>query len=129
MQDRSASEFGVHYCGDDDDKPSIIWWKSNGDVDCDGSHEAGPCKIDPTHQDVTDSTWHNKPIDAQKIPYVVINDDKYFHPESHGIKQLAPVAVICGGQLSWGVFGCVPRPLRQRADLTATRTHLGRLVK
>ena len=106
------------------------------DVDCDGSTESGPvrplrltcgadtaqCHIDPTHQGITDATWHNKPIDAQKVPYVVMcvlyagprptdppsNDDKYFRPSKLGIKQLSPVGVVCktksGPKMTFGVF-------------------------
>lgn len=66
----------------------------------------------------------NAPIDAQAVPYVVINDDsasppsnappalaqclcaEYFSPSKMGIQGLATVGVVCGGKLTWAV--CVP---------------------
>lgn len=61
-------------------------------VDCDGGAPTGPCKSDQTHLSETAfncafsllpkssqllmcATDKNQPVDAQAVPYVVMNDD------------------------------------------------------
>ncbi|KAI5478040.1 beta dna polymerase [Pseudohyphozyma bogoriensis] len=96
---------GTHYCGDSE-SPSYIYWGSNMDVDCDGgSTSDNACSNDPSHQSDTafqDSSGNN--IDAVNVPYVVIDQDDYFDPSKFGVQDLAVVAVVCNGKLTWGVW-------------------------
>jgi len=94
-----------HYCGDRATSPSVVWWKANMDVDCDGGAMTGACGNDPSHQSQTNFEFNGRPMDAQAVPYVVINDQSAFSPARFGFAGLDVVGVICNGQLTWAVFG------------------------
>jgi len=95
----------AHYCGDSSTSPKYVYWMSNMDTDCDGSSLSGPCANDPSHSSQTTFNYQGKPLDAQAIPYVVINDQDSFKPSSFGIQGLAVVGVVCAHVLKWAVFG------------------------
>ncbi|BGP35457.1 hypothetical protein JCM10296v2_007295 [Rhodotorula toruloides] len=75
------------------------------DVNCDGSNKQGPCSNDGSFQGQTAfQDKSGKDIDAQSVPYVVIDQDKDFYPTKFGIEPLSVVAVVCGGKLTFGIW-------------------------
>ncbi|KAL7342785.1 fungal chitosanase of glycosyl hydrolase group 75-domain-containing protein [Rhodotorula toruloides] len=83
----------------------MVWWESNMDVDCDGSSKKGPCSNDESFQGQTAfQDKSGKDIDAQSVPYVVIDQDKDFDPTKFGVQPLSVVAVVCGGKLTFGIW-------------------------
>jgi hypothetical protein len=64
-----------------------IWWRADGDIDCDGGRSA-PCTSDPWYQPETsskDST--GKFIDSAKVPHFVVPlASNGFVPKDYGIK-------------------------------------------
>ncbi|KAG5767038.1 hypothetical protein H9Q72_004881 [Fusarium xylarioides] len=108
---------GAVYCGD---ISGAIYLKgSNGnydnmDIDCDGANNhAGACSNDPSGQGETafKDTVKNYGIpdlDANVHPYVVFGNDgasPSFDPAQHGIKPLSVMAVVCNGQVQYGIWG------------------------
>ena len=85
------------------------------DIDCDGSGGAtGPCANDPSFWHETAFEYKGKAVDAQAVPFVVINDQAAFRPSKFGLNGFEVVGVLCGGQL------CVSRPVV--SVLTPSRT-------
>jgi len=93
-----------HYCGNKAKDPEIVFWLSNMDVDCDG---AGNCADDQDHQDGTAFKFDNKPLNAQEVPYVVLNQGPKFNFITTGLKGLGLVAMVCGTNMDKLVYGCV----------------------
>ncbi|QGI83540.1 hypothetical protein CEK25_010269 [Fusarium fujikuroi] len=108
---------GARYCGD---ISGAIYLKgSNGnydnmDIDCDGANNhAGACSNDPSGQGETafKDTVKNYGIpdlDANVHPYVVFGNDgasPSFDPQQHGIKPLSVMAVVCNGEVHYGIWG------------------------
>ncbi|KAF7187852.1 Endo-chitosanase [Pseudocercospora fuligena] len=89
----------------------------NLDIDCDGaSSGTGACADDPTGQGITAfqyllPQYGINDLDAQIHPYVVFGNDgdcddcSYIDPTEHGMQPLSVMAVVCNGQLHYGVWG------------------------
>lgn len=114
--DRSHS---FAYCGD---IPNAIFLHSqrnggqydNMDIDCDGSNMyGGKCSNDPTGQPETAfkdqvSQYGISDLDATIHPYVVFGNEgavPNFDPQEYGMKPLSVMAVVCDGQVFYGVWG------------------------
>lgn len=91
---------------------------SDMDIDCDGENASeGKCFNDPTGQSITSFQYLVKgydrgvrDLDAHIHPYVVFGntgDKPSYNPRSAGIKPLSVVAVVCGDQLRYGIWGDV----------------------
>ncbi|KAK0382645.1 hypothetical protein NLU13_8614 [Sarocladium strictum] len=107
---------GAQYCGD---IPGAIFLKGNGnydnmDIDCDGANnQAGACANDPTGQGETAfkdtvSGYGISDLDANLHPYVVFGnegDTPSFDPQQQGMQPLSVMAVVCNGQLYYGIWG------------------------
>jgi chitosanase len=108
---------GFVYCGDE---PGLIFLKGPGsdynnmDIDCDGINaSAGDCANDKSGQSQTAfqddvrtfSKGALKDLDANKIPYVVFGNDGGFDPTKFKMQPLSVMAVVCGGQLVYGIWG------------------------
>ncbi|KAK4508261.1 hypothetical protein PRZ48_001999 [Zasmidium cellare] len=94
---------------------------NNMDIDCDGSSNGTlACEDDETGQNQTSFGWlvaqytNNKvkELDAQIHPYVVfgnVPDEKgsspTFNPTDYGMVPLGVMAVVCNGQVHYGVWG------------------------
>lgn len=113
---------GAAYCGD---IPNAIFLKGssgnydNMDIDCDGANNAaGGCANDPSGQGQTSfkttvKTYGIPDLDANVHPYVVFGNEgasPSFNPQSHGMKPLSIMAVVCNNQLVRGI----PVPVRRR---------------
>ncbi|OAA56778.1 endo-chitosanase [Cordyceps fumosorosea ARSEF 2679] len=104
------------YCGD---IPNVIFLKSPGgydnmDIDCDGANRSGgACANDPSGQGETAfkdtvKTYGIPDLDANIHPYVVFGNEggkPSFNAEAHGIKPLSVMAVVCNGQVHYGIWG------------------------
>ncbi|XTI83707.1 glycoside hydrolase family 75 protein [Cenococcum geophilum] len=84
------------------------------DIDCDGLNASeGLCNNDPSGQSQTAfqsevQEFGIADLDAHVHPYVVLGnegEDPSFDPQSAGIQPLSVVAVVCNGQLIYGVWG------------------------
>jgi len=87
---------------------SVIWWKADFDVDCDGGTSA-TCKADPDYQSET-ATVDSKgnPLDASNLPYVVIPGvSNGFDYKVKGLKMGSVVAVVYNNKISYGILGDV----------------------
>ncbi|OAA70197.1 endo-chitosanase [Akanthomyces lecanii RCEF 1005] len=107
---------GASYCGD---IPNVIFLKGDGrydnmDIDCDGANRTGgACANDPSGQGETAfkdtvKSYGIPDLDANVHPYVVFGNDggsPSFNPQAHGIKPLSVMAVVCNGQVHYGVWG------------------------
>ncbi|KAK2591597.1 hypothetical protein QQS21_010726 [Conoideocrella luteorostrata] len=107
---------GAVYCSD---IPNAIFLKGNNnydnmDIDCDGANNAaGDCANDPSGQGQTafvDSVkkFGIPDLDANLHPYVVFGNEggnPSFNPQSHGLKPLSVMAVVCNNQVFYGVWG------------------------
>ncbi|KAF5680531.1 chitosanase [Fusarium denticulatum] len=108
---------GARYCGD---ISGAIYLKGsdgnydNMDIDCDGANNhAGACSNDPSGQGETAfkdtvKQYGIPDLDANVHPYVVFGNDgasPSFDPAQHGIKPLSVMAVVCNGQVHYGVWG------------------------
>ncbi|PYH96447.1 putative fungal chitosanase [Aspergillus ellipticus CBS 707.79] len=105
----------VDYCGD---IPNVIFLhsSSNGgqydniDIDCDGANAARrDCGNDPSIQVQTSFKdqvvqYGISDLDANIHPYVVFGNTN-FDPQQSGMQPLSVMAVVCGGQLYYGVWG------------------------
>ena len=54
-------------CGDRASSPSVVYWRSNMDIDCDGGTKTGPCANDPSWWWQTAFEYKGKPVDAQAV--------------------------------------------------------------
>jgi hypothetical protein len=102
---------------------------ANMDVDCDGDqsdHGDGRCGNSNDTQSITafqylvaeyskEAGHKVSDVNANFIPYVVFGNQgskkgyTTFHPQSHGIKPLSVMAVVCGKKLvpiSWILHAC-----------------------
>ncbi|KAF4338636.1 chitosanase [Fusarium beomiforme] len=108
---------GARYCGDI--SGAIFLKGSNGnydnmDVDCDGANrQEGGCANDPSGQSMTSfmdtvKTYGIPDLDANVHPYVVFGNEgawPSFNPQKYGIKPLSVVAVVCNGEVHYGIWG------------------------
>ncbi|KAJ5698037.1 endo-chitosanase [Penicillium macrosclerotiorum] len=109
----------VSYCGDLD---GAIFLHSEGnggayadmDVDCDGADNgAGACSNDPSGQGETAfkdevSQYGISDLNANIHPYVVFGNSgssPSFDPQQYGMEPLSVMAVVCNGNLHYGVWG------------------------
>ncbi|KAH0562546.1 hypothetical protein GP486_002767 [Trichoglossum hirsutum] len=108
------------YCGDCD---NAIFLKGsrrlydNMDIDCDGLNRlGGKCSNDPSGQGETSfkglvkkySRGAVSDLDASKVPYVVFGNEggrQTFDPRQYGMKPLSVMAVVCGNNLVYGIWG------------------------
>jgi Fungal chitosanase of glycosyl hydrolase group 75 len=85
-----------------------FFWKADMDIDCDGKRTS-VCNenADPWYQNQTSAQdSHGRPLDASKLPYVVIPlPSNRFNYRNRGIHLGQVVAVIYNGKLRFGVFG------------------------
>ncbi|KAI1082702.1 glycoside hydrolase family 75 protein [Whalleya microplaca] len=116
------------YCGDRLKTSNIIYIQGTGgqftnmDIDCDGTQgsaaDDGRCGNSGDTQSITSFAdtvaGYNqgiKDLDANIHPYVVFgnsgskNGYKTFDPTKYGIKPLSVMAVVCGDQLVYGIWG------------------------
>ncbi|MEU8696173.1 glycoside hydrolase family 75 protein [Streptomyces sp. NPDC048680] len=94
----------VPVCG----KNGAVFWKADMDIDCDGQvTTACNADTDPWFQD--DTAFHtsgDKPLSAEKLPYVVVpSSSSIWNYSSAGIKGGGVVAVIYGGKVEYAVVG------------------------
>ncbi|MEU8626013.1 glycoside hydrolase family 75 protein [Streptomyces sp. NPDC048669] len=94
----------VPVCG----KNGAVFWKADMDIDCDGQvTTACNTDTDPWFQD--DTAFHtsgDKPLSAEKLPYVVVpSSSGIWNYSSAGIKGGGVVAVIYGGKVEYAVVG------------------------
>ncbi|PWY93418.1 fungal chitosanase [Aspergillus sclerotioniger CBS 115572] len=101
------------YCGD---IPNAIFLHSssnqydNMDIDCDGTNpNSGNCGNDPSIQPQTTfqdqvSQYGISDLDANVHPYVVFGNTD-FDPQGSGMEPLSVMAVVCGGEVVYGIWG------------------------
>ncbi|MFF3458439.1 glycoside hydrolase family 75 protein [Streptomyces sp. NPDC002730] len=94
----------IPVCG----KNGAVFWKADMDVDCDGQ-VTSKCNADtdPWFQD--DTAFHQsngKPLNAEKLPYVVVpSSSGIWNYSSAGIKGGGVVAVIYNDKVEYAVVG------------------------
>lgn len=117
---------GFGYCADSSRDVVYISGQSsqltNMDVCCDGIQDGpaddGRCETDPSLLSITAFQYlvegygtGQKDLDANAHPYVVFGNTgdtpgwPTFNPQDHGIEPLSVMAVVCGDQLFYGVWG------------------------
>lgn len=80
------------------------------DIDCDGANNSsGDCKNDPSGDDETAfkdqvQKYGISDLDANVHSYVVFGNQG-FNPQDYGMKPLSVMAIVCNGQLHYGVWG------------------------
>lgn len=87
-----------------------VFWKADLDIDCDGQVTAACNKgTDPSfHGDTAFHTSDDKPLNAAKLPYVVVpGRSGVWDYEAAGIKGGGVVAVIHGDKVEYAVVGDV----------------------
>ncbi|MFB7916506.1 glycoside hydrolase family 75 protein [Streptomyces sp. NPDC056061] len=94
----------VPVCG----KNGAVFWKADMDIDCDGQVTSACNKnTDPWFQD--DTAFHtsdDKPLNAEKLPYVVVpSSSSIWNYSSAGIKGGGIVAVIYNNKVEYAVVG------------------------
>ncbi|RAH73798.1 glycoside hydrolase family 75 protein [Aspergillus aculeatinus CBS 121060] len=112
FNDGTSASKPTQYCGD---IAGALFISSAGgygdmDVDCDGvSPTSGGCRNDPSKQGQT--AFHDQfrqydigDLNAFVHPYVVFGNTN-FDPQQYGMQQLSVMAVVCGGQLHYGIWG------------------------
>ncbi|OAQ69232.1 glycoside hydrolase family 75 [Pochonia chlamydosporia 170] len=123
-QEKDSKDFS--YCGDHITDSGIIYLQGNGgslvnmDIDCDGALGKGDGSCDSSTDTQSQTTFQDeirsykkgiKDLNAYVHPYVVLgNEGKKkgyvnFDPQQYGIEPLSIVAVKCGDQLIYGVWG------------------------
>ncbi|MEV0276462.1 glycoside hydrolase family 75 protein [Streptomyces sp. NPDC050610] len=90
------------------EKTGAVFWKADMDVDCDGQVTSKCNKqTDPWFQD--DTYYHtsdDKPLNAEKLPYVVVPSvSGIWDYTKSGIKGGGVVAVIYNNQVEYAVVG------------------------
>ncbi|KAK1761600.1 family 75 glycoside hydrolase [Echria macrotheca] len=110
------------YCGDHLADDGIVYIKANMDIDCDGaqggSADDGRCGASTDTQSITafQQTVRQygkgiRDLNANVHPYVVFGNTgskpgwESFDPQQYGIEPLSVMAVVCGDQLVYGVWG------------------------
>ncbi|KAL1866294.1 hypothetical protein VTK73DRAFT_4824 [Phialemonium thermophilum] len=116
------------YCGDHLSDYNVIYLQGtngklvNMDIDCDGQQggpaDDGRCGESGDTQSITSFQYliegYHKGItdlNANVHPYVVFGNDgskpgwKTFDPQAYGVEPLSVMAVVCGDQLIYGVWG------------------------
>ncbi|MFD4858517.1 glycoside hydrolase family 75 protein [Streptomyces atratus] len=94
----------VPVCG----KNGAVFWKADMDIDCDGQVTTA-CNenTDPWFQD--DTAFHtsgDKPLNAEKLPYVVVpSSSSIWNYSNAGIKGGGVVAVIYNNKVEYAVVG------------------------
>jgi hypothetical protein len=85
-----------------------FFWKSDMDIDCDGQTTT-QCNgnVDPSYfNDTSFQQSDDKPLDAAKLPYVVVPlPSSRFDYGASEIKPGASAIVLYKGQVAYGVFG------------------------
>jgi hypothetical protein len=83
-----------------------VFWRADLDVDCDGGRSA-VCRRDPAYRRLTSATdSHGRPLDATKLPYIVIPLPSHgFDYRAAGLRLGSVVAVLYRGRLVFAVFG------------------------
>ncbi len=104
------------YKTDDEANPSVdicgldgaFFWKADMDIDCDGKRTA-VCNedTDDAYQDQTSAEdSQGRPLDASKLPYVVIPlPSNRFDYQGQGLQLGQVVGVVFNGKIAFGVFG------------------------
>jgi hypothetical protein len=104
------------YKTDDEAAPSVdicglhgaFFWKADMDIDCDGKRGA-ICNesTDEFYQPETSAEDSlGRPLDATKLPYVVIPlPSNRFDYEARGLRLGQVVGVVFNGKIAFGVFG------------------------
>ncbi|KAJ5300326.1 uncharacterized protein N7443_005328 [Penicillium atrosanguineum] len=109
----------VSYCGDINGAIFLHTSSNSGgyadmDVDCDGADNgAGVCSNDPSGQGQTAfkdevSKYGISDLNANIHPYVTFGNEgsrPSFNPKDYGVQPLSVMAVICNGNLHYGVWG------------------------
>jgi len=94
----------INICGID----GAFFWKADMDIDCDGKR-TGVCNenTDDAYQPETSAVdSHGRPLDASKLPYVVIPlPSRRFDYEARGLQLGQVVGVVFNGKIAFGVFG------------------------
>ncbi|KKK16948.1 hypothetical protein ARAM_003763 [Aspergillus rambellii] len=101
------------YCGDIGG--AIFLHSTSGgyadmDIDCDGTDDSGgDCGNDPSGQGQTAfqsqlGDYGISDLNAKVHPYVVFGNAN-FDPQEYGMEPLSVMAVVCGGQLHYGIWG------------------------
>ncbi|APR80523.1 secreted protein [Minicystis rosea] len=102
--DEDSASATVALCG----LQGAVFWQADMDVDCDGKStaECNP-STDPAYQSETSATDSNgAPLDAAKLPYVVVPlPSSKFDYGAGGLALGSVIAVIYKGKLAYGVFG------------------------
>ncbi|MGW2793136.1 glycoside hydrolase family 75 protein [Streptomyces sp. NPDC001251] len=98
------AEATVPVCG----KNGAVFWQADLDVDCDGRATAACNKAtDPWFQ--PDTRFHqsnDKPLDAEKVSYVVVpNASPLWNYSASGIKGGGVAAVVYGNRVEYAVVG------------------------
>ncbi|RAK97555.1 glycoside hydrolase family 75 protein [Aspergillus ibericus CBS 121593] len=115
FSDGQTSDTTFTYCGD---IPNAVFLHSdsmggeydNMDIDCDGAHaHGGNCGNDPSIQDQTTfkdqlGQYGISDLDANVHPYVVFGNTDY-DPQRSGMVPLGVMAVVCNGQVVYGIWG------------------------
>jgi hypothetical protein len=87
---------------------NAVWWRADMDIDCDGKQSA-QCNIntDPAYQNQTSATDSNgNPLDAAKLPYVVVPlPGNGFNYTKAGLQLGSVIAVIYKDKVEYGIFG------------------------
>ncbi|MFE1407987.1 glycoside hydrolase family 75 protein [Streptomyces sp. NPDC058770] len=94
----------VPVCG----KNGAVFWKADMDIDCDGQITAA-CNEDTDPWFQPDTAFHtsdDKPLNAEKLPYVVVpSSSSIWNYSNAGIKGGGIVAVIYNNKVEYAVVG------------------------
>ncbi|MFE7622326.1 glycoside hydrolase family 75 protein [Streptomyces sp. NPDC057509] len=114
----------VPVCG----TPGAVFWKADMDIDCDGQVTAA-CNTgtDPSfHADTAFHTSDGKPLNAERLPYVVVpGRSGVWDYAAAGIRGGGVVAVIHGDRVEYAVVGDVGPERIVGAASYATAKSLG----
>ncbi|KAF7714028.1 Chitosanase [Penicillium ucsense] len=119
FSDGESGKADIAYCGDIHDAIFLHTQSSKGayadmDIDHDGAdNSAGECSNDPSGQGQTAFQDEVKKLgisdlNANVHPYVVFGNEggnPTFDPQRYGMEPLSVMAVICNGELHYGIWG------------------------
>jgi hypothetical protein len=89
-------------------KPSAVFFKADMDIDCDGKRsDVCNSDADPSYQSQTAATdSHGRPLDAAKLPYIVVpGPSSRWDYRASGVALGSVAAVIYNGQITFGIVG------------------------
>jgi hypothetical protein len=124
LQADEDADPGVDVCG----LKGAVYFKADMDVDCDGQ-TTDQCNknTDCCYQD--DTTFHQsdgKPLNAAKLPYIVLpRDGDNWDWHKQGIDGGSVVAVIYNGKVTYAIFGDTDSPEKAGEASYATARSLG----